>query len=48
LNSPCFLFIKRGLLAAYVAPHRYLSGAAVSPLTSICQQLRPNDASPPC
>jgi hypothetical protein len=36
LNTPCYLIVKPGVLAACVAPHQYLSGPAVSPPASIC------------
>jgi len=38
--------VKHGLLAACVAPHRYLWGIALSPLTGIHQQLHPKDSPP--
>jgi hypothetical protein len=41
-------FVKLGLLAAHVSPHRYLSGPAFSPPTSICRQLRPKDTPTAC
>src|SRR5262249_16122874 len=41
-------FIKPGLLAAYVTPHRYLSEAAISPPACIHRQLRLNDAPSTC
>src|SRR5262245_56546740 len=47
-DSPCYLFVKPGFWAACIAPHPYLSGAAVSPPASIRRQLRPKDASPAC
>jgi hypothetical protein len=47
-DSPCYLFVKPGLLAVCVMPHQYLSGPAVSPPTSICRQLRPKDTPIAC
>src|SRR5262245_65681092 len=47
-DSPCYLFVKPGFLAACIAPHPYVSGAAVSPPASIRRQLRPKDAPPAC
>src|SRR5215472_8779787 len=48
LNSPCLPFVKPGVLAVCLAPHQYLSGAALSPPACIYRQLRPNDASSAC
>ena len=48
LNSPCDSSAKPRILAACVAPHGYLSGAAVSPRVCIRPQLRPNDSPPAC
>jgi hypothetical protein len=48
LNSPCYLLVKPGVLAACIAPHRYLSGAAISSPACIHRTLRPNDSSPTC
>src|SRR5262249_46342192 len=45
---PYSFFIKPGLLAAYVTPHRYLSEAAISPPACIHRQLRLNDAPSTC
>jgi hypothetical protein len=45
-DSPYSLFVKHRLLAAWVAPHGYLLRPALSPLRSIPQALRPQDASP--
>ena len=33
--SPCNLLVKPGLLVAYIAPHQYLLGAAISPFGCI-------------
>jgi hypothetical protein len=46
LHSPCDPLAKPGLLAACIAPHRYLSGAAISPRVCIGPTLRPNGSSP--
>src|SRR5262245_28432126 len=47
-DSPCYRFVKPGFWAACIAPHPYLSGAAISPPASIRRQLRPKDAPPAC
>ena len=44
--SSCDLSAKPDCLAACIAPHRYLSGAALSPLGCIPQTLRPNGSGP--
>ena len=44
--SPCTLLAKPGVLAACLAPHRYLSGAAVSPPVCIRWPLRPKGSMP--
>jgi hypothetical protein len=46
VDSPCDLSAKPGLLAACLAPHRYLSGPAISPPVCIHRALRPNGSSP--
>src|SRR5262245_30061871 len=43
LDSPCDLSVKPRLLAAWVGPHGYISGAALSPPALIHRQLRPKD-----
>jgi hypothetical protein len=48
LNSPCYLLVKLSFLAACIAPHWYLSRAAISPPACIYRTLRPNDSSPTC
>jgi len=48
LNSPCHRSVKPGLLAVYLAPHRYLSGPTLSPPVCIRRRLRPKDAWPTC
>ena len=48
LSSPCYLLVKPGILAACIAPHQYLSGAAISPPVCIHRTLRPNDSSSTC
>src|SRR4051794_27041359 len=44
LDSPCDLSVKPRFLAAWVGPHGYLSGAALSPPALIRRQLRPKDS----
>src|SRR5215218_6461651 len=46
LNSPCYLSVKPGILAACIAPHQYLSGAAVSPPVCLHRTLRPKGSMP--
>ena len=48
LLTMCVLSAKPGLLAACIAPHPYLSGAAISPPVCIRRTLRPNGSSPAC
>src|SRR4051794_32164033 len=48
LHSPCYLTVKPGVLAACIAPHRYLSRPAISPPPCIRRALRSNDSSPTC
>src|SRR5438067_10994681 len=48
LTSPCYFLVKPGILAACIAPHQYLSGAAISPPVCIHRTLRPNDSSSTC
>jgi hypothetical protein len=48
LDSPYYLLAKHGILAVCIAPHRYLSGPAISPRTCIHPALRPNGSSPTC
>src|SRR5439155_1542669 len=47
LDSPCYLFAKHGLLGACVAPHRYLSGPALSPPGGIPGSYGPTACRPP-
>jgi len=44
LDSLCDLSVKPRFLAAWVGPHGYLSGAAISPPVFIRRQLRPKDS----
>jgi hypothetical protein len=46
VDSPCGPSAKPGILAACIAPHQYLSGAALSPPGCLHRTLRPNGSVP--
>jgi hypothetical protein len=48
LDSPYYFSVKPCVLAVCIAPHRYISRAALSPPACIHRTLRPNDLSVTC